>query len=139
MTTLEDWTAGWRKHYGDPNKVGNKKIELRSMTSDEISEVIQDLSPSALVDACRKAGVDVYLHNYSPAEGAKANSKQVDGDHYRTKGIQPWDYIAANDLGFFEGSAIKYLTRWKDKGGIADLRKAIHFIEKLIEVQCDPR
>lgn len=49
--------------------------------------------------------------------------------------IQPWDYIAANGIGFFEGNAIKYLTRWRDKGGIEDLRKAQHYIEKLIEVE----
>lgn len=65
--------------------------------------------------------------------GRRANDKQVGGDHYKTKAIQPWDYIAENDIGYFEGTAIKYLTRWKDKGGVDDLRKAIHFIEKLIE------
>ena len=64
-----------------------------------------------------------------------ANTKQIAGDHYKGKGIQPWDYVAANDLGYFEGTAIKYLTRWKDKGGVDDLRKAVHFIEKLIELQ----
>lgn len=64
-----------------------------------------------------------------------ANDKQVDGDHYRTKAIQPWDYIEANGIPFLEGSAIKYLTRWRDKGGVADLRKAIHFIEKRIELE----
>lgn len=51
------------------------------------------------------------------------------------KAIQPWDYIEANDIPFLEGSAIKYLTRWRDKGGVADLKKAIHFIEKRIELE----
>ena len=64
-----------------------------------------------------------------------ANTKQIGGDHYKGKGIQPWDYVAANNLGYFEGTAIKYLTRWKDKGGVDDLKKAVHFIEKLIELQ----
>lgn len=49
--------------------------------------------------------------------------------------IQPWDYIAANNIGFFEGNAIKYLTRWRDKGGIADLEKARHYLDKLIELE----
>ncbi|HQS59937.1 MAG: hypothetical protein B7Y56_03275 [Gallionellales bacterium 35-53-114] len=66
---------------------------------------------------------------------AKANSTQHGGDHYKTKTIQPWDYIIANDIPFMEGSAIKYLTRWRDKGGIEDLKKAQHFIDKLIEVE----
>lgn len=64
-----------------------------------------------------------------------ANDKQHGGQHYKTLAIQPWDYVAANGLGYFDGTAIKYLTRWRDKGGVEDLRKAIHFIEKLIEVE----
>ena len=63
------------------------------------------------------------------------NAVQIAGTHYKGKAIQPWDYVAANELGYFEGTAIKYLTRWKDKGGVDDLRKAVHFIEKLIELQ----
>jgi hypothetical protein len=64
-----------------------------------------------------------------------ANDEQHGGIHYKGNAIQPWDYIAANNLGYFEGSAIKYLSRWKDKGGIEDLRKARHFVEKLIEIE----
>ena len=63
-----------------------------------------------------------------------ANDIQVAGDHYRKLKIQAWDFIAANNIGFFEGNAIKYLTRWQDKGGVEDLRKAKHYIEKLIEI-----
>lgn len=58
---------------------------------------------------------------------------QIGGDHYK-KSIQPWDFIIANDLGFLEGNIIKYITRWKDKGGVEDLQKARHYIDKLIEV-----
>jgi len=64
-----------------------------------------------------------------------ANESQVDGTHYKQLEIEPWDYIAANNLGFFEGSVVKYVTRWDRKGGVADLRKAKHFLEKLIEVE----
>lgn len=64
-----------------------------------------------------------------------ANEKQVGGQHYKGKAIQPWDYIVSNDLGFLDGTAVKYLTRWREKGGVEDLKKAIHFIEKLIEVE----
>lgn len=63
-----------------------------------------------------------------------ANDRQHGGTHYQ-KAIQPWDYVAANGIGFFEGNAIKYLTRWKDKGGIEDLQKARHYIDKLIEIE----
>lgn len=64
-----------------------------------------------------------------------ANNKQIAGTHYKKNGIQPWDYIIANNIGYLEGSAIKYITRWKDKNGIDDIRKAIHFLEKLIETE----
>jgi hypothetical protein len=60
---------------------------------------------------------------------------QVDGNHYKDKGIQPVVYIHANNLGFCEGNVVKYVTRWKDKNGIKDLEKAKHYIELLIELQ----
>jgi hypothetical protein len=62
-----------------------------------------------------------------------ANEKQVGGVHYQ-KDIQPWDYIIANKLGYLEGNIVKYVSRWKDKGGVQDLKKAQHYLQKLIEV-----
>lgn len=64
-----------------------------------------------------------------------ANEIQHGGNHYKAKTIQPWDYIEANDIPFLEGNAIKYLTRWRDKGGLEDLKKAIHYIQKRIELE----
>jgi hypothetical protein len=64
----------------------------------------------------------------------KANQRQVDGSHYINKEIQPWDFIAANNLGFFEGNIIKYVSRWEEEGGIVDLEKARHYLDKLIEL-----
>lgn len=65
-----------------------------------------------------------------------ANDLQVGGTHYQ-KAIQPWDYIIANDLGYLEGNIVKYVSRWRDKGGVQDLRKAAHYLQKLIEVNDD--
>ena len=48
------------------------------------------------------------------------------------------DYIAANALGYFEGNVIKYVSRWRDKDGVDDLRKARHYLDKLIELQLSP-
>ncbi len=64
-----------------------------------------------------------------------ANDIQHGGDHYKTKAIQPWDFIVSNNIGFLEGNAIKYLCRWREKGGVQDLEKARHYIDKLIEVE----
>jgi hypothetical protein len=60
---------------------------------------------------------------------------QVGGNHYKTMKIQPMEYIVANDIGFAEGTAITYLSRWKSKNGIEDLKKARHTIELLIELE----
>ena len=43
------------------------------------------------------------------------------------------DFIQQNKLDFFEGNVVKYICRWKNKGGVDDLRKAITYIEKIIE------
>ena len=64
-----------------------------------------------------------------------ANDTQHGGEHYRTKPIQPWDYIHANGLGYFDGNVVKYVSRWREKGGVDDLRKARHYIDKLIELE----
>lgn len=66
---------------------------------------------------------------------SSANDIQVGGQHYKAKTIQPWDFIAANGLGYFEGNIVKYVSRWRDKGGLDDLRKARHYLDKLIELE----
>ena len=54
---------------------------------------------------------------------------QVGGDHYKKLKIQPAEYCAKNDIGFLEGSVVKYVTRHESKNGIEDINKAIHFLE----------
>lgn len=61
--------------------------------------------------------------------------KQVDGNHYKDLVIQPVEYIHANKVPYFEGNVIKYVTRWRNKNGIADLEKAKHYIELLIDLE----
>jgi hypothetical protein len=60
---------------------------------------------------------------------------QVAGDHYKDLPIQPVEFIHANGIGFFEGNVIKYVSRWRAKGGIKDLEKAKHYIDLLIELE----
>ena len=61
----------------------------------------------------------------------KANKKQVGGKHYIKYNIQPIEFITKNNIPFIEGNVIKYLLRYKDKNGIQDLDKCIHYIELL--------
>lgn len=64
-----------------------------------------------------------------------ALDKQVDGNHYKDLPIQPVEYIYANALGYFEGNVVKYVSRWRKKNGLADLEKAKHYIELLIQLE----
>ena len=81
-------------------------------------------------DACLKNGCITTVY-------VSALDKQVSGNHYKDKAIQPVVYIHANNLGFCAGNVVKYVTRYKDKGGIADLEKAKHYIELLIQLETE--
>jgi len=63
-----------------------------------------------------------------------ANAMQVGGKDYKKLPIEPWDYIAANGLGFFEGNIIKYITRAAKTKDRDDLLKAQHYLAKLLEL-----
>jgi hypothetical protein len=67
----------------------------------------------------------------------RALDVQVGGNHYKKYPIQPVEYIHANGIGYFEGNVIKYVTRWRDKNGIADLEKAQHYLRLLVELETE--
>lgn len=64
-----------------------------------------------------------------------ALDKQISGNHYKGCKIQPVEYIQANDLDYLQGNVIKYVTRHKLKNGKADIEKAIHYLELILELQ----
>ncbi len=59
--------------------------------------------------------------------------KQVGGKHYRNMKIQPAEFINENKLLFAEGNAIKYICRHSIKGKEEDVKKAIHYLEMILE------
>ena len=61
--------------------------------------------------------------------------KQVGGDHYKGMAIQPIEFAQKNNLSYCESNAIKYICRHANKNGVEDLRKAIHNIELLIQIE----
>jgi hypothetical protein len=71
----------------------------------------------------------------TPNTQLSALDTQVGGDHYKKLKIQPMEYSMANKLDPCQHTAIKYITRFRDKGGIADLEKAKHVIDMLIEFE----
>lgn len=56
---------------------------------------------------------------------------QVDGDHYKKLKIQPMEYSMANNLDACQHTVVKYVTRFRDKGGVKDIDKAIHALQML--------
>ena len=60
---------------------------------------------------------------------------QVGGTHYKDMPIQPVEYIHANAMGYLEGNVVKYISRWRKKNGMADLEKARHYIDLLIQLE----
>jgi len=54
--------------------------------------------------------------------------------HYKGFKIEPLQYIEENGIGFHEGNIIKYVSRWQQKDGLDDLKKAKFYIERLIEL-----
>lgn len=60
---------------------------------------------------------------------------QEGGSHYKDAAIQPVEYIHANGIGYMEGNVIKYVSRWRKKNGVEDLKKARHYIDLLIELE----
>jgi hypothetical protein len=65
-----------------------------------------------------------------------ANDKQVGGDHYVKTGEQHWDRMwRLYGRGYFIGCATKYAERYHLKNGKQDLEKAVHFLQKLIELE----
>tara|TARA_B110000914_G_C15390558_1_gene412252 strand:+ start:302 stop:520 length:219 start_codon:yes stop_codon:yes gene_type:complete len=61
----------------------------------------------------------------------------ISPSYYQKGSIEVTDYITSNEMSFIEGNIIKYVTRYKDKSGIQDLRKARWYLDKLIETQMD--
>jgi hypothetical protein len=68
---------------------------------------------------------------------SSALESQVGGNHYRAGGIQPVQYIEANQLGFLEGCVVKRVTRHDRNGGKGrqDIEKAIHELQLLLELR----
>ena len=99
-------------------------------------DVEGDVQPCAT--CCAPTNNWTPLLRYDPQEVAfnkRALDVQVAGNHYKELAIQPVEYIHANNIGYFEGNVIKYVSRWRNKNGVKDLEKAKHYIDLLIELE----
>lgn len=95
----------------------------------------QDIGKACAINYCRGT-IQALVTSTEPRQntGMAANDRQEGGDHYKTPGkIEHWDLVIMYGWDYFQGQITKYVMRWRKKGGIQDLKKARHFLDKYIE------
>lgn len=104
-------------------KAGIRRVDAGSRRVEDSSYGLPKTSTPTPMPACK------------PVKCESALAVQQGGDHYKKMKIQPVEFIHANGIPFIEGSVIKYVSRWRNKNGIDDLKKAKHFLDLLIELE----
>lgn len=107
-----------------------------------VYRVINEREDSYLIDKgnglcagyVKERFIEVDITDVKHNKGIKENLPDTPytPSHYK-KGIETWDYTDSWDMDFLEGNIIKYVTRWKNKGGIDDLRKALMYLQRLLK------
>ena len=120
-----DWKQMWPK-YDEINGLPTAKSYETSFNDVFYSNA------SVQTEKVRKAFLDRLNGKDQPNP---AIERQVGGSHYKDKGssMQPWAIIDAWGLDFYGGNVLKYILRAKHKGGLEDLQKARHYLDKMIE------
>lgn len=124
-----DWKQMWPK-YDEVNGLPSSK--LFQPTFSDVFPI-----PTGPHPTLKKAFLDRLNGKEQPKP---AIERQVGGSHYKDKGssMQPWAIIDAWGLDFYGGNVLKYILRAKHKGGLEDLQKARHYLDKMIE-DADPK
>lgn len=65
--------------------------------------------------------------------GASAEDDEISHPAHYTRGIETYDYIRSWHMNYAEGNIIKYVSRWRFKGGVTSLKKARWYLDRLIE------
>ncbi len=104
----------------------------------KVDDVLRCIGCGKLLEECdcndRVSGLTYLKYGYTEgADSLKPTARQIGGTHYRDCAIQPGTYIYKNGLNWYEGNAVKYITRHRVKGGKEDVLKAIHYLEMLLE------
>jgi hypothetical protein len=120
----------------DPSRV--PQLEVPSMLAAEADTPlppVQPVSPVAPLTPQDLPQEAVELFRKATEVAPNPLATQVGGNHYKLMAIQPIVFAIANNLGFIEGSVIKYVARWPYKGGIEDLKKARDMLDKKIAAE----
>lgn len=65
------------------------------------------------------------------------NDIQIGGKHYQRE-YQHWDMVCDLNLHYLLACATKYISRWREKNGVEDLRKSLHYISKAEDISLEP-
>lgn len=145
--SVDDAISAVRKIVGQYGFVLNVESTVLGFHTAEVTLGLLAISNFSIILNLKCNG-QLIIHNNTIVDKSKAGTvlprepenvsnqastdKQVGGNHYQLP-IQPIEYILANGLGYCEANVVKYVSRWRKKGGIQDLKKAIHYLEMLIE------
>lgn len=100
--------------------------KVRKQKEQDVSNDVNEVKPISAREAA-----EVFQEKTLAVESAW--SQQIGGAHYKKRGIQPMHYSMANGLDGCQHTIVKYVTRFREKGGIEDLKKARHVLDMLIE------
>ena len=121
----------WR-HRGHPNDiVAYRVVEAAPKAEQPDADTLASETLQAL--GWRFDGMGWVQDEDTPVKSAL--DVQEGGNHYKSLGIQPVEYIEQNKLDYFQGNVVKYITRHKAKNGIEDVKKAAHYCQLIIELQ----
>ena len=110
----KDLEATWSDYYWSDN------VKSDSPTYQEIKNYIKEFGKLVwkrnVTESMRIT--DETFNPLVPQEG---------GDHYKLRPIQPIEYSERNGLSMCQGNIVKYITRHKEKNGVEDLAKVVHY------------
>ena len=130
--------SGWLEGYPDTIKP-NTVIDVQHSAGDrkygaQVQDFVWQLNHPHSVHWWRPS------QTTSTDTDESALTRQVGGSHYKDMDVQPWEALEAwlteeEYRGYHKGVAISYLAREQQKGGLEDIKKAIHHLQRLVEVQ----
>ena len=128
-----------------PNAIPKDVGAKFSMHMPQVYGIRKRVLSGSMLDKTESVVVEAgFAYDHTPSNkfvpSNKADVLQVGGDHYKNMGVQPWKAMESwmtpeQFAGFLRGNAIKYLARCDVKGGLDDIKKARHYIDKLVEVR----
>jgi len=98
----------------------------------EMEQLRKEMMQDLMMQEIMEYHIPIRENPLSTVSKEFAKSTQVGGTHYQLP-IQPIEYITKNNLGYIEGNVVKYVTRHKSKNGAEDIKKAIHYLQMLLD------